>query len=220
MIHLAIADNQTLFRQALCLLLKHEKGLSLDVQAENGQQLLQLLGDANKLPDIALIDIDMPEMTGIELNHQLQKYFPSIKVITLSIFSSPSYISKLIGEGICAYLIKNCDKEELVNAINTVHCTGFYANHQSMLAVQYAALLKKTQSKNLSEIILCVTKREKQVLEMICCELSTAEIADKLYLSIRTVEGHRKNLLLKTGSHNTAGLVLFAVKTGLFNIGI
>lgn len=218
MIHIAIADGQKLFRQALCLLLKQEKGLCLDIEARNGAELLQLLEKAAKLPQVVLIDIDMPDMSGAELNHHLQQYFSSIKVITLSVHSSPGFISRLIEEGVSAYLIKNCDKEELVCAINSVYQTGFYANHQTMLAVQHAAMLKTTQRKNLSEIISCITRREKQILEMICCELSTAEIAEKLYLSVRTVEGHRKNLLLKTQTHNTAGLVLFAVKTGLFDL--
>lgn len=220
MIHLAIADNQKLFRQALCLVLGHEKGLSLDFHAENGTELLQLLEQAKQLPHVVLIDLDMKEMSGIELNHQLKHYFPSIRVITLSTYSSPGLISKLIEEGVCAYLIKNCDTDELISAIKSVHNTGFYANDQTMMAVQYAAMLKTAQRKNLSDIIQRITRREKQILEMICCQLSTVEIAEKLYLSVRTIEGHRKNLLLKTQSHNTAGLVLFAVKAGLFDLGI
>jgi len=218
MIHLAIADDQKLFRQALCLLLKHEREFCLDIQAENGPQLLQLLENAKTLPHVVLIDMDMPEMSSIELNQQLQQYFPSIKVIMLSLDSSPGLVSRMIEAGASAYLLKNCDTEELISAINSVYHTGFYANHQTMQAVQYTAILKAARQKSLSEITLSITKREMQILEMICCELSTAEIAEKLYLSARTVEGHRKNLLLKTNSHNTAGLVLFAVKSGLFDL--
>lgn len=203
MIHLAIADDQKLFRQALGMLIEQEQGLCLSIQAENGPELLQLLKNTQKLPDVVLMN--MPEINGIEFNNELQKCFPSIKVIILSIHPQPKFVSRMIEEGLGAYLIKNCDKDELINAINIVHKGGFYTNLRAIEASQ----------KNK----LALTKREKQILELICMELSTTQIADKLFLSTRTIEGHRKNLLSKTKSHNTAGLVLFAVKNGLHNLG-
>lgn len=217
MIHLAIADDQKLFRQALGMLIEQEQGLCLSIQAENGPELLQLLKNTQKLPDVVLMN--MPEINGIEFNSELQKCFPSIKVIILSIHPQPKFVSRMIEEGLGAYLIKNCDKDELINAINIVHKGGFYTNLRTIQATQCFSVSKNVQNTKQKEIKLALTKREKQILELICMELSTTQIADKLFLSTRTVEGHRKNLLSKTKSHNTAGLVLFAVKNGLHNLG-
>jgi DNA-binding NarL/FixJ family response regulator len=219
MIHLAIADNQKLFRQALCTLIAQEQGLCLNIQAENGPELLQLLENAQKLPDVVLMNTDSLEINGIELNHQLQKYFPSIKVIILSLNPQPGLISRMIEEGLGGYLIKNCDKDELINAINIVYRSVFYTNLHTIQATQCSSVFKNVQNMKRGEIRWALTKREKQILDLICMELSTAQIADKLFLSSRTIEGHRKHLLSKTKSHNTVGLVLFAVKNGLLNLG-
>lgn len=219
MIHLAIADNQKLFRQALATLIAQEKGLCLNIQAENSIELLRLLESAQRLPDVILMNMDLPEINGIELNHQLQRYFPSIKVIILSLHPQPKLVSKMIEERLGAYLIKNCDKDELISAINIVHRGGFYTNLNAIQDAQCSSVFKTVQNKKPWEIKWALTKREKEILHLICLELSTAQIADKLFLSTRTIEGHRKHLLSKTKSHNTAGLVLFAVKNGLVNLG-
>ena len=220
MIYLALADDQKLFRQALGELFKQEQGFCLHILAESGPELLRLLKNAQRLPDVVLININMPEMDGIELNHLLQTHFPSIKVLALSVNSPPKLLSRMMEEGLGASLIKNCDKDELFNAINTVYKGEFYNNHDILEAVPCSAIFKEMHNKEAGGAILSLTKREKEILEMICTELSTAEIAEKLYLSERTVEGHRKNLLSKTNTRNTTGLVLFAIKSGLFNLGL
>jgi DNA-binding NarL/FixJ family response regulator len=159
-------------------------------------------------------------MNGIELNEILQKQYPQIKIVVLSVLIQERLISKMIAAGADAYLEKNCNKDELITTINTVHTTGFYINQQTMQALQHTANFKNKKNRELADITADITKREREVLEMICNELSAAEIAGKLYLSVRTVEGHRNNLILKTGCRNTAGLVLFAVKAGIFSLDL
>jgi DNA-binding NarL/FixJ family response regulator len=124
----------------------------------------------------------------------------------------------MIDEGASGYLVKNCDKAELVTAVNTVFSTGFYINNSVLQAIQHASQTRQQAPKNLIGIPVELTAREKEILLLICKELSTPEIAEQLFLSSRTVEGHRNNLLLKTGCKNTAGLVLFAVKYHLYEV--
>lgn len=158
-------------------------------------------------------------MNGVELNAELQKRYPSIKVIILSVYNQERFIGKMIEAGACGYLTKNCEIEELVTAINTTHKSGFYFNQQTLQAMRKASQYKATDIKNLSNIAIELTPREKEILDLLCRELTNAEIGEKLFLSPRTVEGHRNNLLAKTGCRNTAGLVIFAIKNGFYSIG-
>lgn len=210
-IRVALVDDQQLFRQGISLLVGNTPGLEISFEADNGQNCLDQLKDINELPHVALVDMEMPIMDGMELVTQLQEHYPDIRIIMLSVHSNERMIARMIQLGASGYLIKNCDKEELIKAIQTTHASGFYINGQALKAMQTHS--GKTSSiKNLNGIAIELSSREKEVLEMICQEFTTAEIADKLFISTRTVEGHRNNLLIKTGCRNTAGLVLFAVK--------
>ncbi|WP_298732852.1 response regulator transcription factor [uncultured Chitinophaga sp.] len=215
MIRIAIADDHTLFRQSLALLLQQAPGMELVAEAADGPSLLQALAAMPSLPDIALIDIDMPGMNGVELNEHLQASYPQVKVVVLSIYTQERIISRMINAGASAYLFKNCEKEEFIQAIETTYKSGFYVNKQVFEALQR---VKKpsTELKNINAIAIELTNRETEVLRLICQEYNNSEIAEKLALSVRTVEGHRNNLLLKTGCRNTAGLVLFAIRYGFF----
>jgi DNA-binding NarL/FixJ family response regulator len=214
-IKIAIVDDQRLFRQGLTMLIKSVEGFELTIEGENGAHFLEELKQSTLLPDIALVDVDMPGINGIELNQTLKQLYPDIKVIMLSVHAEEYLISQVIKDGAVAYLFKNCDKDELVSTIRGVYKNGFYINHAVFNAVQQAHQLKAASVKALSNASVNLTRREKQVLHLICKELNNAEIAEKLYVSIRTIEGHRNNLLIKTGCRNTAGLVLFAVNNNL-----
>lgn len=217
-IRIALVDDQLLFRQAMAMLIENEPGFSLLLQADNGIHCLQQLATIDHLPDIALVDMEMPEMDGQELTGQLQKKYPSVKVVILSVHSKERLIARLIQSGASGYLFKNCDKQELLLAINTVYNTGFYINPSVLKAIQSVSITGREAVKTGTDIPVDLSKREIEILEMICREKSNAEIAEDLFLSIRTVEGHRNNLLQKTGCRNTAGLVLFAVKHHLFEV--
>jgi len=219
-IRVAIVDDQHIFRQSLGLLVGSIPGFELVADAAGGTEYLKILETMPRLPDVTLLDMSMPGMNGIELNNILQEKYPQVKIVILSVNLQHRLISKMIAEGADAYLVKNCDKDELVTAIQAVHKTGFYINLQTMQALQHYSVSKNKQYQYLNATATTITKREKEVLEMICNEFSAAEIAGKLYLSVRTVEGHRNKLILKTGARNTAGLVIFAIKSGLYNVGI
>lgn len=216
---ISLVDDQQLFRSGLAALIRSVPGFTLQYEAENGKVFINQLETGTVLPDIALIDMQMPEMNGVELNDLLQKKYPSIKVLVLSVYDQERFIGKMIEAGASGYLTKNCEIEELVTAVNTVHKTGFYFNSVTLRAMRKALQYRSGDIRNLNNISVELTGREKEILELLCKEFTNTEIAEKLLISSRTVEGHRNNLLLKSGSRNTAGLVIFAIKNGLFDIG-
>lgn len=216
-IRLALADDQVLFRQGIAAIISGETGFALVMEADNGQDFLNNLKKLELLPDILLMDMEMPGMDGMELNEKLHQQYPSIKVIVLSVHDSERLMARMIQAGACGYLFKNCNKEELVNAIRNVFNNGFYITPTVLKAIQSPAASAKGPT-NIQSIPIELSEREKQVLLLICEEYSNAEIAEKLFISVRTVDGHRNNLLAKTGCHNTAGLVLFAVKHRIFKV--
>jgi len=215
---ISLIDDQHLFRSGLASLIRSVPGFTLLSEAENGKQFIELLEKEKALPDIALIDMEMPEMNGVELNAVLQKKYPAIKVLVLSTYNQERFIGKMIEAGACGYLTKNCEIEELVTAINSTYRNGFYFNQETLLAMRNASQYKQTEIKNISNIAIELTSREKEILILLCNELTNIEIGERLFISSRTVEGHRNNLLSKTGCRNTAGLVIFAIKHDLFQI--
>jgi DNA-binding NarL/FixJ family response regulator len=217
-IKIGLVDDQLLFRQGLAALIESVDGFSLVMEADDGKNCVSQLREMGIKPDIILMDMEMPGMDGMELNEIIQKEFPSVKVIVVSVHAGERLIARMIDGGASGYLVKNCDKAELVTAINTVFSTGFYINNSVLKAIQHASMTRQQAPKNLIGIPVELTAREKEILLLICRELSTPEIADQLFLSTRTVEGHRNNLLLKTGCKNTAGLVLFAVKYHIYEV--
>jgi DNA-binding NarL/FixJ family response regulator len=217
-IRIAIADDQHLFRQSLELLIGSQPTFRLIASAENGAALLYQVGQCDPLPDVALIDLNMPGINGVELNALLQEKFPAIKVIILTMYFRNVFISRVIRNGAAGYLLKNCDKAELIHAIHTVIKTGFYLNQLTLQAIRNASPEKQSTIRNFNNIPIELTPREKEVLLLICQEYSSTEIAHKLFLSVRTVEGHRNNLIAKIGCRNTAGLVVFAVKYDLLQV--
>ena len=157
-------------------------------------------------------------MNGIELNAQLQKQYPDLRVVILSTHANDRLIASLIKDGAHGYLTKNCDKQELTDALNMVHNAGYYINKATLMAIQHAPSNQAAGLKNLAGIPIELSQREIEVLELICKEYSTAEIAEKLFISPRTVEGHRVNMLQKTNCKNVAGLVLFAIRHSIYTI--
>jgi len=216
-IRIALVDDQQLFRNGIASLIAHTPGLELTLEADNGLHCLQQLETIAELPHIALVDMEMPVMDGMELNARLHAQYPDIRVIILSVHARERLIARMIQAGASGYLFKNCNKEELLTAIQTTYSSGFYINAQVLKAMQSASAREATV-KNVNGIPIEISAREKEVLAMICRELTNAEIAAQLYVSVRTVEGHRNNLLNKTGCRNTAGLVLFAIKYHFFEL--
>ncbi len=217
---ISLVDDQHLFRSGLAGLIKSVPGFALLSEAENGQVFIDQLQTGTVMPHIALIDMEMPVMNGVELNAVLQKDYPSIKVIVLSTYNQERFIARMIEAGACGYLTKNCEVDELKTAINSTYKNGFYFTQDTLAAMRNTSQYKSTDIKNISNVAIELTAREKEILILLCKELSNIEIGEQLFISPRTVEGHRNNLLQKTGCKNTAGLVIFAIKNNFFEIGL
>ncbi|MDY0907513.1 response regulator transcription factor [Pedobacter sp. CFBP9032] len=216
-IRIAIVDDQNLFRQTLAMLLAGIPDFELVAESANGPDLLKAIALLEDLPDILLMDMNMPGMDGLELNKIIREKYPEIKVIVLSVHAQGTLIAKLVQSGASAYLVKNCDREELMLAIKSTFTTGYYMNKQTLIALQENNKIS-SKSHHFSTLPINLTERELEVLKLICDQYASAEIAEKLFLSTRTVEGHRNHLLTKTESRNTAGLVLFAIRHQLITL--
>ena len=215
-IKIAIADDQKLFRKGITALIQTFEHMQVVFEAENGLELLALCESSANKPDIILLDLSMPEMNGLDALKLLKEKYPLIRVIILSSHEVESFILATIQAGANGYLAKNAEPEEVEQAIREVYKNDFYFT-LPMLEIMRKGLVKKANIIKLDDQDN-LTNREKEVLGLICKQLSSHEIAEKLFLSNRTVEGHRNNLLLKTKSRNTTGLVLYALKHKLFDL--
>lgn len=215
-IKLAIADDQVLFLKGLKLLVRSFAGIDLIIEATNGLELMKAV-DLQQ-PDVILMDLKMPEMDGLEATEKIKDKYPDIKIILLSSYDEEHLIHHMMKIGANGYLLKNEEPNILQEAIETVMKKDFYFNDYVAKAllnnIHNPSLTNTPWSKQQN---LQISEREKEVLDLICKEYTSGEIAEQLYISIRTVENHRKSLLAKTGVRNTAGLILFAVSHQLID---
>ncbi|KPE49364.1 response regulator transcription factor [Chryseobacterium indologenes] len=212
LIRVIIVDDEALFRQGISFLIQREKEMTLSGDFSNGKEVLDALAALEELPHVILMDLNMPEINGVEATKQIHTKYPQVKIIALTSYNTKPFIINMIQSGACSFLKKNSSPAELIKAVREVHEKGFYYNDEVMEALHQNM---SESRKKVSSIFDAdhISKREKEVLELICRQYSTSEIADKLFLSSRTVEGHRNNLLLKTGAKNTAGLVVYAIES-------
>ena len=215
MIQIALADDETLFRKGMSILIEEFEGMQVSLEAQHGRDLLDQLAPLDTLPDILLLDLNMPELNGVETAKILQKDYPSIQIIVLSTYFSKQFIINMIELGASAYLPKNSLPEAVESTIREVADKGF-AYNDKVMAVIRENLIKKTRPKPSFGPEL--TEREREILQLICEQYTTGEIAEKLFISARTVDGHRNNLLQKLNCRNTAGLVVCAVQHQLVNL--
>ncbi len=211
---IVITDDHVLFRKGLRALLSDFSFIGEIKEAGNGVELLQLLSEETTLPDIILLDIKMPEMDGLVTTEKVKSLYPDIKILILSMHDDEHLILHMIEKGVNGYLFKNSDPEDVENAILDVLHKEFYFD-DNIAQIIYRAYLGKIQKPVPNSMF---SEREIEILEMICREYTNSEIAEKLYLSPRTVEGHRKNMLAKTGVKNVAGLVIYAIKNKLVRV--
>ncbi|WP_321998074.1 response regulator transcription factor [Draconibacterium orientale] len=214
-IDIVVTDDHKLFRKGMVGLLDDFDIVDNIYEAGNGIELLELLGKLDKKPELILLDINMPEMDGVEVTKHLRKDYPGIRILILSMEEAPLLVAHLVSEGVNGYLLKNAEPDELELAIKKVIKNDFYFSGSLSGAVFQG--LKKNTTKD-SGLQFNLTKRESQVLKLICEELTATEIGEKLGLSARTIEGHKYNLLEKTNTKNIAGLVIFAIKNNLYKI--
>jgi DNA-binding NarL/FixJ family response regulator len=214
-IKLGIVDDHKIFRNGLKATLEDCGDFELVLEASNGKELIGLLTD--KTPDVILMDIKMPEMDGIQTATHVHQHFKDIKILALSMFNEDKYIVDMMKAGASGYLLKNAEPEEIIEAVSTVYNKGFYFNeHLSITLIKQ--LVGNDQADNIPNNRTDLNEREIEVLKLVCQECSNQEIADKIFLSVRTVEGYRARLFEKTGSKNLVGLVIYAIKRGIINV--
>ncbi|MEY4660234.1 MAG: hypothetical protein RLZZ42_186 [Bacteroidota bacterium] len=211
-IKVAIADDHVLFRAGVKTAMNMHKDIKMIAEADNGMQLLSVLKHVR--PDVILLDIQMPIMDGINTLPEIKNLYPDIKVIMLTMHNDHSMISKLMELGANSYLTKNSDSEIIYQAIKTVHEQEYYFNQLTNKAL-IDGLRVKRQAEAALPTDAKLTDKEVSILRMICEEKSTKEIADLVDLSPRTVEAIRDKLKVKTGAKSLAGLVMYAVKSGI-----
>ena len=217
-IKIAIADDEALFRAGMSFILTRVINFEIVFEAENGSDLIEKLKVATELPDVILMDLKMPLLNGVESTKILQKEYPEIKVIAVTSYDGKSFITNMIDVGASSYLLKNTSPKVVVHTINEVYDKGFYYDERVLKIIHENLLSAKSKriKSDLDNNLL--TKREKEILELICNQYTTNEIADKLFISPRTVEGHRNNLLIKTESKNVAGLVIYGIQKKLIEL--
>ncbi len=212
-IHLGIADDHLVLRQGLILLLQEFDNLNIIIDVSNGKELMDALKKSK--PDIILLDIEMPIMNGREALDKIVVKYPDIKVIIMSMHFSDAYIIEFIKKGACAFIPKNCDIDKVVDAIHSVHEFGYYYDNKVSAAM--ASLIKKTPIDVLIQNTE-FTKRELDVVKLLCLKMSNNEIAKTLNLSTRTIEGHRYNISKKTNVSGVTELIEYVTQNNLFQI--
>lgn len=211
-----LAEDHQVVRNGIKLLIDSQETLQVVGEANNGDEVLSLLKEG-LIADLVLTDISMEGMDGIQLIDRLTQDYPAIKVIVLSMLSSSQHVFKAFENGAKAYLVKNVGYDELLFALYHVHRGGRYLCEEISLMLLDKLHDSPSSISNVDELLstMEITERELEVLQLISDGHTNTDIADKLFLSKRTVEGHRQNLIDKTGVKNSASLIKMAVKTGL-----
>ncbi len=209
LVKLLLVDDHQMFLDGLRTMLSREKNLQVVAEANNGKDALSLLSQ-NEI-DLVVTDINMPVMSGTELTKQIKKDYPHVKVLVLTMYNDREIIHEILMTEAEGYILKNSDKKELLNAIHRIIDHGtFYSNEVISIMTENYVAREKIKDKTLE-----LSAREKEIIALICQELTSAEIADRLFLSPLTVETHRKNILRKTNSKTIVGLIKFAIENKL-----
>jgi len=215
-IKIALADDELLFRSGISFILQRELDIEITFEASDGNEILAHLRAQDTLPDIVVMDLKMPGINGVEASKIIYEEFADIKIIALTSYDTKIFIANMINIGAAAYLVKNTSPEQLLHTIREVAAKGFYYNDDILAIIKdNINILKESKFSIDSEPL---TNREREIIRLICLQYSTKEIAEKLFINFRTVEGHRNNLLLKTQSKNMAGLVLYSLRKDILNL--
>lgn len=207
-IRILLADDHALVRNGMKTLLKDVDDFFVAGEASDGLEVIKKIKELS--PDIVIMDISMPNMTGLEATDVIQREFPKTKVLILTMHENEDYAYQIFRSGAAGYILKNAEKKEFIDAIRTVY-KGEKFFSRAISDVTSKNYVSKTSSS------VPITRREKEILKLIVDGLTNQEIADKLFISPRTVDTHRSNLMQKLEIKNTAGLVRFAIENGIVN---
>jgi DNA-binding NarL/FixJ family response regulator len=209
-----IADDHTLFRKAMVTLLQTFNGVSIVKDAENGKDLINLV--KAEMPDVAIVDLEMPIMDGAATCEHIISRYPLVKLIILTMHDSNKFVLHMMDMGVHAFLLKNVEPEELEKAIYSVVEKDFY--HNDLVASVLRKSVKEKEKLARNKTLFQhgeLTEREREILLLICQELTMKEIGQRLFLSENTVRNHRVNIMEKVGVNNIVGLVKVAYELGI-----
>jgi len=209
-----LADDHKIVRDGLRALIGKEMGMEVIAEADTGRRALSL---SRKLtPDIVIMDVSMPELNGMDATRQILEELPSVKVIALSMHSQKQFVEGMLKAGVSGYLLKDSAFEELINAVRTVMSGRLYLSPDitDIVVGGYLSSQNGRQVENPKGL----TVREREVLQLIAEGHSVKEIANKLHISIKTVESHRSNVMNKLDRHTVAGLTKYAIREGLTDL--
>lgn len=209
MIKIAIVDDHDLFREGIKMVLQQTAGFDVIFDASDGSSFLGLL--QGSIPDVVLMDINMPGMNGVETTQSALRLHPGLKIIALTMFSDTIHYTRMINAGVKGFVLKKSNKSELQKAITEVFSGGCYFSQEIMQRLAFPSM-NLPGSEQLSN-------REMDVLNLVCKGFTSKEISDKLFISVKTVETHRINIFQKAGVRNTAGLIIWAVKKMFITLG-
>lgn len=213
-VRILIADDHRLMREGLCALIDRSPGMKVIAQAESGRQAVELSREFK--PDIVIMDINMPDLNGMDAARLILKEQPDLKIIAVSIHSKRQFVIEMLKSGASGYLPKNCAFEELENAIRVV------SNHQHYLSPQITGIVLQDYvfggSIDTGTVFTTLTLREREVLQLVAEGLKTDDIASRLFVSAKTISFHRNNIMEKLGLKNMAELIRYAIKEGLVSV--
>jgi len=212
MIKIAIADDHTILRRGVAEILSKFEEIEVMMEAGNGKELLAKLGSASALPDVCIVDINMPEMNGYETAAELKRHWPDIKILALSMYDTELNVIKMLRNGANGYVLKDSDPEDLRVAITKVMKDGFY--HSDLVTGRMLNILHDPNGKMNVEM----NDRELTFLGLCCTELTYKEIADQMFLSPRTIDGYRESLFKKLNITTRTGLAMYAIKAGVVSV--
>ncbi len=219
-INIGLVEDQLLFREGMKAILSNWPEIEVVFESADGYSVIEKLNHSTVIPDVMLVDLSLPakdgkEYSGLNVTEALLDKFPKIKILILSVHDDQNFIARLIEQGAHGYLVKDCDPKEVYDAIVSLYTKGSYINERSLNAIQKNMGNKPKQPLKSS---VQITKREVEILELTCKQFTAEEIAERLFISVKTVNGHRNNLLQKTGSRNVTGLVIYAIKNQLVEL--
>jgi len=215
MIQILIADDHKMFVDGLISILKGEDDIQVVDACYTGIDIFNIL--KNKHVDVILLDINIPGMNGIEVTKKMGQDFPDVKILALSMHNEESFVTEILKHGALGYILKNTDRNELITAIRTVFNGQTYFSKDVTQTIMKSLVKKDKQSQSTSIVLPKISRREKEVLQLIVKEYTTQEIANELFISLKTVESHRSSLLSKLNVRNTAGLVRIAIEHKLID---
>ena len=214
-IKVAIADDHAMFVDGIDSILNNESEIDVIGRCYDGPSVVAFVKENDT--DILLLDVNLPGMSGIEVCKALKVEKNAPKIIAISMFNEESFVTEILNHGAMGYILKNTGREELLKAIRTVHNGQSYFSKEVTQTIMKGLMKQRKSSNKSSAFFPKISRREKEVLKLIIEEFTTQEIAEKLFISLKTVESHRSSLLAKLNARNSAGLVRIALENNILD---